>query len=366
VFPEPDPFDRKCFKRLVARNWRSESLRSRPLALTAWKAMRGTLCKAWARRLLMLGPTGLLAWYGAPEALEAAERRVSEGVAAAWRGGGGGGGGGAGAGSPGGSPATAALDAAREARDALFREHFRDNFPVKPGCTMLRVPPRTAGAAFPTPYPLQLVNPGGAGGGAGEAQEEGAARAVNDVLTLCFDTSAARRKWILTLRAHLRGLCAAGPTWALGGGAAAAAAEPLIRFLYLGDAESLAAMVGAELEAEGGAPPTRAADTVREVCVALPPAGVDLAALAAALNASAALPGGAPAGALDGGRFGSMDAQAGTPRAAAVLDDAAAAGGCGGGGGGGSGGSGGQRAPASAAPHSYRAYIGRVLRAKRG
>jgi hypothetical protein len=350
VFPEPDPFDRKCFKRLVARNWRNESLRSRPLAGVVWKATRGTLAKAWSRRLLRLGPTGLLSWYGAPEALEAAERRLGEAVAAAWRGGGGGGG------SPG------ALEDLRAARDALFRAEFRDSFAVKPGRTMLRIPPLQGsggGGAFPSEFPLQLVNVGGGaawaaeGGGGGASADEGGAPPRNDVLTLCFDSSPARRAWILSLRAHLRGLPAAGASWVLGGAgsAAAAAVEPFIRFLYLGDAESLAAMVAREVDeaAAAGAgaqppPPPPHDDCVREVSAPVPPAGVDLAALAAALNATA-LPRDGGGGAPYAGRAGSMDAQADSPQAAAL--DAAGL-------------------ESRSAAQSYRDYIGRVLRLKRG
>jgi len=57
-----DLFDRLCFKRMFLRAWRHNFLSARPLTGMLYKAMRGTLCKAWERRLFELRGN-VLAYY---------------------------------------------------------------------------------------------------------------------------------------------------------------------------------------------------------------------------------------------------------------------------------------------------------------
>ena len=57
------------------RSWRHSKLASAPLAGVLWKAMRGTLSRAWGLRYFEMGRSAVLAYYGGGDAIEAGERR---------------------------------------------------------------------------------------------------------------------------------------------------------------------------------------------------------------------------------------------------------------------------------------------------
>ena len=291
---EPDVFDRLCFERLLHRDWRLRAARSSPMAGTLWKANRGTLCKNWSRRHFVLGLNGVFAYYGKPDEVKAAERCVAiararlpaaaSAMAAATAahaarnlssssdsarsiGGGtpsssgGGGGGPVDNGAPAAhADARLALERAQAALSMLLAAEYRDRFELVPGKTHLRIPPTNTGddamngsggvsmlpslgsgasdfvnngASFPTRFPFQLVS---------RAPRE-------EVLTLCAESAASRREWILRIRAYLRPMASATPAWLLAHhldaapvGAAVSSVSLFLRLLYLGDADSLGAI----------------------------------------------------------------------------------------------------------------------------
>lgn len=74
--PDPDLFDRSCFRRMFARQWRHSQLRGRPFSGQLWKAMRGTLSKSWSLRLFDLR-NGVMAYYAGSDAILAAGVRIA-------------------------------------------------------------------------------------------------------------------------------------------------------------------------------------------------------------------------------------------------------------------------------------------------
>ena len=248
-----DLFDRIAGERMALRCWRHLQLRSRPHSGQLFKAIRGTLCKSWERRMFELNG-GVLAYYAQPDRLQASaaivralraqlaslragagaggrRRAGGEGAGGAGGAGGGGGGGGGGASGSGGSgggasgtggdvrPLTGELDTAQAQLRATRAGAYRRSFYLVPGRTEVVIPSTPTGV-FPTPYVLQLVNPSlrellarGVAQTPAEAQEgapklpltpQELAGAARDVLTLCADSSEDRRAWILYLKARLR------------------------------------------------------------------------------------------------------------------------------------------------------------------
>ena len=288
VLAEPDVFDRLCFERLLHRDWRLRAARGSPMAGTLWKANRGTLCKNWSRRHFVLGLNGVFAYYGKPDEVKAAERCVAvararlpaaaSAMAAATAAhavrntskdsarttaAGSGGGGPVDNGAPAAhADARLALERAQAALSSLLAAEYRDRFELVPGKTLLRIPPTNTGddtmagsgggggsmlpplgssasdfvnngASFPTRFPFQLVS---------RAPRE-------EVLTLCAESAASRREWILRIRAYLRPMASATPAWLLAHhldaapvGAAVSSVSLFLRLLYLGDADSLGAI----------------------------------------------------------------------------------------------------------------------------
>jgi hypothetical protein len=260
-----DLFDRLCFKRMFLRAWRHNFLSARPLTGMLYKAMRGTLCKAWERRLFELRGN-VLAYYRNGDRLLKLMQEVAKlrsRLLAARRDGSalpltdaGHYGTAATAGSlramlpaaaaaaavaagPETATIAAVLRACEKELDKVRSTSYRRSFHIIPGRTEVVIP-STAAATFPTPYVLQLVNPAvadlpalsssrspasGAGpGGPGVDTAERAATAAaiatasaamaamertiggaeRDVLTLCADTSQERREWVVYFKARLR------------------------------------------------------------------------------------------------------------------------------------------------------------------
>jgi hypothetical protein len=249
----PDLFDRACFKRVLLRSWRHTQLRGRPFAGRLWKAMRGTLSRAWSLRYFEMGRSNILAYYSSGDAIEGAEKRlsslktqlsgltapklnppssISEAVIAAD------------AVEPKSEYMILAESIQREeqALSELRSVNFKGSFHIIPGRTILKIPssvstlnkPSTSignvlsslsnGVAmggstgsgsgtntsgFPTRFVFQIINPAKSrhssmsesSGSNVESQTDFAGNTF-DFLTLCADSAPRRREWLLRLRAN--------------------------------------------------------------------------------------------------------------------------------------------------------------------
>ena len=178
--------------------------------------------------------------------------------------------------------ACAALQRAQAALTVLLAAEYRDRFELYPGKTYLCIPTTSAsakgfsgggggsmlppapegdftndGSSFPTRFPFQIVS---------KAPRE-------DVLTLCADSAASRREWILRIRAYLRPMASATPAWLLAhqdavpAGAAVMSVSLFLRLLYLGDADSLGAVAALDDDnGEGGGDTTTTTCTATTTC----------------------------------------------------------------------------------------------------
>lgn len=247
----PDLFDRACFKRVLLRSWRHTQLRGRPFAGRLWKAMRGTLSRAWSLRYFEMGRSNILAYYSSGDAIEGAEKRlsslktqlsgltapkmsdtssISEAVAAAD------------AVEPTSEYMTLAASIQREeqALSELRSVNFKGSFHIIPGRTTLKIPssvsvlnnPSTSignvlsslssggvmgnstsgsgtnSSGFPTRFVFQIINPAktrlssiSESSGNVDSQSDFAGSSF-DFLTLCADSAPRRREWLLRLRAN--------------------------------------------------------------------------------------------------------------------------------------------------------------------
>jgi hypothetical protein len=250
----PDLFDRACFKRVLLRSWRHTQLRGRPFAGRLWKAMRGTLSRAWSLRYFEMGRSNILAYYSSGDAIEGAEKRLSALKTQL-----------SGLTSPSLSHSSTIVDAVAAAdavepkseymilAESIQREeqalselrsvNFKGSFHIIPGRTILKIPssasvinkpPSSIGdvlssitsgrvmsggtsngsniSGFPTRFVFQIINPARSrhssisemSGGVGADIDSQVDFAGNtfDFLTLCADSAQRRREWLLRLRAN--------------------------------------------------------------------------------------------------------------------------------------------------------------------
>jgi hypothetical protein len=170
-----DMFDKACFRRMFLRAWRHQHLSSKPFTGMLSKAIRGTLCKSFERRLFELRGN-VLSYYRKGDVLLSKAQEIQELKLQLLR-----------ArrpellrsptdvsrivvrsGGPDGStPASDSSNVDALAKklsdleaehDRLRRDHFRRNFNIIPGRTEVVIP-TTKSASFASPYVFQLVNP---------------------------------------------------------------------------------------------------------------------------------------------------------------------------------------------------------------
>jgi DENN (AEX-3) domain len=211
-----DLFDRLCWQKMYLRSWRHSNLRTRSTSGQLFKAIRGTLCKSWERRYFELN-SNILAYYSNAVKIEelknkvmylkvvaassgrnllvADEKSMSDGN--------------------GSTDPKAELKAAELSLEKLMASSYKRSFYLVSGRTEVVIPSSTM-ALFPTAYVFQLVNPSiremrqrilsKQSSDSFDTTSSNAQLAGNDrdVLTLCADSAAERRDWILFLKARVR------------------------------------------------------------------------------------------------------------------------------------------------------------------